>query len=101
MLTDHNLRKIVRKMSNRSNTKLHAGYRRIPGYSNYAMNRFGEIYRIDTNVSLVPQRTTKTHWSGRVGLRNNRGERRFFNLAQLLESTFGITSPETLANNLL
>lgn len=87
-------------MTDRNNTRLHPGYRRIPGYSNYAMNRFGEIYRIDTNVVLVPQ-TNKTHWSGRVGLRDTRGERRFFNRAQLLSMTFGITSPETLANNLL
>jgi hypothetical protein len=74
---------------------LRKGYRRIPGMSNYAMNREGRIYRLDDNTSMTPS-YNRSHWSGSIKLRDDSGNRHYFNIAQLVSRTFRITREETL-----
>lgn len=74
---------------------LRKGYRRIPGASNYAINRSGLLYRIDDNTDLSPY-TANSHWSGNIKLVDNAGTRRHYNIAQLVGMTFRIRREETL-----
>lgn len=78
-------------------TRTRKGFRVIPGFSNYAVSRNGEIYNINTGNDLVVQRSSKKHWSGEVGINfDEDGQRYYMNMAQIVGDTWGFTQEKTL-----
>lgn len=87
-------------MTTTTTTRLKRGFRAIPEVSNYAINKSGQIYNINSGRNITPYRGAKSHWSGRVKLVNDYGARQWFNIAELVSEVFGITREATLRRNL-
>lgn len=87
-------------MTTATQTQLRRGYRTIDQFSNYAINRSGTVYNINTGRDISVTRGSKVHWSGRVGLVNDYGTREWYNIAELVSETFGISNENTLRRSL-
>lgn len=85
------------------NIKLRSGFRRIPDFNNYAINRDGNIYNIATNTDIAVH--DYDHWSGRVTLYNTttKGKRtkKKMNICSLLMNTFGYKTDKSIRSRLL
>lgn len=82
--------------------KLRKGFRMIPGYSNYAINRDGEVYNINTGNTLNVH--DNDHWSGRVTLyKSVKGEsvKNTRNICSLIMDAFNLKSDTSIRNRLL
>lgn len=79
-----------------TSTQLRRGFRAIPEFSNYAINRSGQIYNTATNRNITPRMGAKYHWSGSVGITNDYGTREWYNVAELVAEVFNIQNENTL-----
>lgn len=86
-------------MTTATANKLRRGYTSIPGYSNYAMNRSGEVYNVNTGRDLT-RITQAKHWSGVYNLTDDDGNRVSVNTASLFEICFGINRENTIRRNM-
>lgn len=83
----------------RSRQTLRDGYRRIPYFTRYAVNRQGRIYRIEDGLTLTPY-SNHGHWSGNLKLIDDFGNRHTVNVASMVSQAFGISREETLRRNI-
>lgn len=80
-------------------TKIRRGFKAIPGASNYAINRKGEVYNINTNRNLTPD-FNKKHWSGAVRLTDNLGKSYSISIYDLMVDTYPNMSERQIENAL-
>lgn len=80
-------------------TKIRTNYKRIPGYSNYALSSSGDVYNISTGRDLTLLRNGK-HWSGAYNLTNDNGGRECVSTADLFSITYNITREQTIRNRM-
>lgn len=82
---------------NTTTTRIRRGFKQlnIEGYTNYAINRQGVVYRIEDDRQISPY-TNKAHWSGNIKLTSDNGDRFTFNIANLVSETYNIRSESAL-----